>query len=61
MIEVLERIAKVDDDRWECAGAIKVIQSCFPDQFIDLFYKSFFEKFIDEEIALDTDDLNCKV
>ena len=62
IIEVLERIINVEEDRWECAAAIKIIYGCLtPHQFINVYYLPFFEKFIDQEIALDTDDLNCKV
>lgn len=30
-------------------------------RFLELIYDKFYRDFIDEEIALDTDDLNCKV
>lgn len=51
IIEVLERIIKVEEDRWECAAAIKSIYGCLPPhKFVDVFYLPFFEKFIDQEI-----------
>jgi len=52
---------KSDEDRWECAAALKEVQICFSDYFLDLFYLPFYKQFIDSEIGLDTDDLNCKV
>jgi len=47
LIEVLERVSKSEEDRFECAAAMKCIYGCFGDMFVDLFYTPFYKQFID--------------
>lgn len=38
IIEVLAKIVKNEEDRWECASIMKELQACFSDSFEQLFY-----------------------
>jgi hypothetical protein len=43
LIEVFERVSKSEEDRFECAAAMKLTYSCFGDFFIDLFYTPYYK------------------